>query len=171
MVGPGRWCSRPCSAGKDRGAQPGERFTFRTRYLLAAGDWYAGVQHVLRDVFAYRAERQNASFSLNDTLDNMIDFAMNDAYSGWVPELKGFDYRLDVPGTVKVVSALHALGVALVTGDREIYRRRALPLIEYVMSREKYLYATDEAITYQNPSHFLRGPCVEIGELAALCAR
>ena len=75
-----------------------------------------------------------------------------------------------MPGTVKVVSALHALGVALVTGDREIYNRRALPLIEYVMSREKYLYATDEAITYQNPSHFLRGPCVEIGELAGLFA-
>ena len=56
------------------------------------------------------------------------------------------------------------------TGDREIYNRRALPLIEYVMSREKYLYATDEAITYQNPSHFLRGPCVEIGELAGLFA-
>ena len=129
-----------------------------------------GIQHVLRDVFAYRAERQNATISLNDTLDNMIAFAMDDAYSGWVPELKGFDYKWDVPGTVKVVSALHALGVALVTGDREIYRRRALPLIEYVMSREKYLYATDEAITYQNPSHFLRGPCVEIGELAGLFA-
>ncbi len=160
----------PVLGGEGSRREPGESFTFRTRYVLAAGDWYAGVQHVLRDVFSYRAERQNASFSLNDTLDNMIDFAMNDAYSGWVPELKGFDYRFDVPGTVKVVSALHALGVALVRGDREIYRRRALPLIEYVMSREKYLYSTDEAITYQNPSHFLRGPCVEIGELAALAA-
>jgi hypothetical protein len=155
-------------AGSQRSA--GESFTFKTRYVLSAGDWYAGIQHVLRDVFAYRAERQNATLSLNETLDNMIAFAMDDAYSGWVPELKGFDYRWDVPGTVKVVSALHALGVALVTGDREIYRRRALPLIEYVMSREKYLYATDEAITYQNPSHFLRGPCVEIAELAGLFA-
>jgi hypothetical protein len=154
--------------GSQRAA--GQRFTFKTRYVLAAGDWYAGLQHVLRDVFAYRAERQNTTLSLNDTLDNMIAFAMDDAYSGWVPELKGFDYKWDVPGTVKVVSAMHALGVALVTGDREIYRRRALPLIEYVMSREKYLYSTDEAITYQNPSHFLRGPCVEIGELAGLFA-
>lgn len=160
----------PVLGGDGSRRAAGERFTFRTRYVLAAGDWYAGLQHVLRDVFAYRAERQNATLSLNDTLDNMIAFAMDDAYSGWVPELKGFDYKWDVPGTVKVVSALHALGVALVTGDREIYRRRALPLIEYVMSREKYLYATDEAIIYQNPSHFLRGPCVEIGELAGLFA-
>jgi len=160
----------PVLGGDGSRRAAGEPFTFKTRYVLAAGDWYAGVQHVLRDVFAYRGERQNAALSLNDTLDNMIAFAMDDAYSGWVPELKGFDYKWDVPGTVKVVSALHALSVALVTGDREIYRRRALPLIEYVMSREKYLYATDEAITYQNPSHFLRGPCVEIGELAGLFA-
>ena len=160
----------PVLGGEGSQRAAGERFAFKTRYVLAAGDWYAGLQHVLRDVFAYRAERQNAAISLNDTLDNMIAFAMDDAYSGWVPELKGFDYKWDVPGTVKVVSALHALGVALVTGDREIYNRRALPLIEYVMSREKYLYATDEAITYQNPSHFLRGPCVEIGELAGLFA-
>jgi hypothetical protein len=146
----------------------GERFTFKTRYVLSGGGWYAGVQHVLRDIAGYRNERQNGPVSLNQTLDRMIAFGMDDAYSGWVKELKGFDYRFDVPGTVKVVSALHALGVALVTGDMEIYQRRALPLIEYVMSREKYLYSTDEAITSQNPSHFLRGPCVEIGELASL---
>lgn len=146
----------------------GERFTFRARYVLSGGGWYAGVRHVLRDIAGYRNERQNGPVSLNQTLERMIAFAMDDAYSGWVPELKGFDYRFDVPGTVKVVSALHALGVALVTGDVEIYRRRALPLIEYIMSREKYLYGTDEAITSQNPSHFLRGPCVEIAELASL---
>jgi hypothetical protein len=146
----------------------GERFTFRARYVLSGGGWYAGVRHVLRDIAGYRNERQNGPVTLNQTLERMITFAMDDAHSGWVPELKGFDYRFDVPGTVKVVSALHALGVALVTGDMEVYRRRALPLIEYVMSREKYLYTVDEAITSQNPSHFLRGPCVEIGELAGL---
>jgi hypothetical protein len=146
----------------------GERFTFRARYVLSGGGWYAGVQHVLRDIAGYRNERQNGPVSLNQTLERMIAFGMDDTLSGWVEELKGFDYRFDVPGTVKVVSALHALGVALVTGDMQIYRRRALPLIEYVMSREKYLYSSDEAITSQNPSHFLRGPCVEIGELASL---
>jgi hypothetical protein len=158
----------PVLGGPDSKRRAGERFTFRARYVLAGGGWYAGVQHVLRDIAGYRNERQNGPVSLNQTLENMIAFAMNDTYSGWVPELKGFDYRFDVPGTVKVVSALHALGVALVTGDTEIYRRRALPLIEYVMSREKYLYSTNEAETSQNPSHFLRGPCVEIGEIASL---
>jgi hypothetical protein len=158
----------PVLGGAESKRRAGERFTFRARYVLAGGGWYGGVQYILRDIARYRNERQNGPLSLNQTLENMIAFGMNDGYSGWVQELKGFDYRFDVPGTVKVVSALHALGVALVTGDTEVYRRRALPLIEYVMSREKYLYSTNEAETSQNPSHFLRGPCVEIGELASL---
>ena len=47
--------------------------------------------------------------SLNETLENTAAYAMNDTYSGWVEELKGFDYTTDVAGTVKVVSALHPL--------------------------------------------------------------
>ncbi|MGH9838146.1 MAG: hypothetical protein ACREEM_05120 [Blastocatellia bacterium] len=151
----------PVLGGAESRRAAGETCSFKCRYVLMGGDWYAGLQHVLGDIFHYRDERQNATVSLNRTLENMIAYAMDDHYSGWVEELKDFDYRRDVPGTVKVVSALHPLGVALVTGDEEIYRRRALPAIEYVMSRQKYLYATDESITKQNPSHFLRGPCDE----------
>jgi len=158
----------PIFGGAESRRRPGETYRFRVRYLLAAGGWYAGIQHVLRDILGYRNERRNATHSLNETLENMIELGMNDVYSGWVEELRGFDYRFDVPGTVKVVSALHALGIALVTGDSEIYRRRARPLIEYVLSREKYLYAVSEEIKQQSPSHFLRGPCVELGELAGL---
>jgi hypothetical protein len=158
----------PIFGGAESRRRPGETYRFRTRYVLAAGGWYAGVQHLLRDILGYRNERRNATHSLNETLENMIELGMNDVYSGWVEELRGFDYRFDVPGTVKVVSALHALGIALMTGDSEIYRRRARPLIEYVLSREKYLYAVSEEIKQQSPSHFLRGPCVELGELAGL---
>jgi hypothetical protein len=160
----------PILGGAESKRAVNEAFAFRQRYVLQGGDWYAGVRHILRDLFHYRDERRNATVSLNGTLENMLAYAMDDHYSGWVAELKGSDYRFDVPGTVKNVSALHPLALALVTGDEELYRRRALPMIEYVMSRQKYLYATDETITKQNPSHFLRGPCVEVGELASLSA-
>lgn len=158
----------PVFGGAESFREPGQTYRFRARYVLAAGGWYAGVTHILRDILGYRNERRNATHSLNETLENMIALGMDDVYSGWVEELRGFDYRFDVPGTVKVVSALHPLGIALLTGDSEVYRRRARPLIEYVLSREKYLYAVSEEITVQNPSHFLRGPCVELGELASL---
>lgn len=157
----------PVFGGEGSPMKKGATYSFKLRYVLHGGDWQAGMHHILYDIFKYRTERQNAVVSLNGTLENMIDFAMG-PYGGWVDSLKAFDYRQDVVGSVKMVSALHALGVALTTGNREIYRHRALPLMEYAMSREKYLYAVSDTIVVQSPSHFLNGPCVEIGELAGL---
>lgn len=158
----------PLFGGESSAVDVGSRSQFSCYYFIQPGDWETGIQYLYNSVINYRNERKNTSVSLNQTLDNMVDYAMNDFYSGWVEELKGSDYRFDVPGTVKNVSALHPLSVALVTDNVDIYQRRALPMIEYLMSREKYLYATDENITQQNPSHFLKGPCMEINELASL---
>jgi hypothetical protein len=143
-------------------------YSFTCKYLFTPGDWLAGSEFLLYNICKYKNERQNGTVTLNQTLDNMIAFGMNDSYSGWMDEYKGFDYRFDGPGTVKVVSALHALGIALTTGDYEVYKRRALPLIEYMMSRQKYLFAYDTLQKTQAPSYELKGPCAEIGELAGL---
>lgn len=158
----------PILGGSNSMTKSGDALRFSCYFFMESGNWEDGVQYLYNSVINYRNERKNTSVSLNQTLDNMVDYAMNDFYSGWVEELKGSDYRFDVPGTVKNVSALHPLSVALVTDNVDIYQRRALPMIEYLMSREKYLYATDENITQQNPSHFLKGPCMEINELASL---
>lgn len=147
----------------------GEKFKIDLVYFLHPGDWQKGTSQLLSSVFHYRSERENAKQSLNKTFDNMLDFAMNDVYSGWNETLKASNYQFDVPGTVKNVSALHPLSIAMVTGNQEILKRRAIPMIEYVMSREKFLYSTsDSAGQAQVPSHFLNGPCVDIGELVAL---
>lgn len=147
----------------------GEKFKIDLVYFLHPGNWEKGTSHLLSSVFHYRSERENAKQSLNKTLDNMLDFAMHDVYSGWNETLKGSNYQFDVPGTVKNVSALHPLSIAMITGNEEILKRRAIPMIEYVMSREKFLYSTtDSTGQAQVPSHFLNGPCVDIGELVAL---
>jgi hypothetical protein len=146
----------------------GEQFSFRLRLILKPGGWYPAFRHIAQNLYGFHDYRENTAGSLNDTIENMIAFAMNDTYSGWVDDLKGFDYTTDVGGTVKVVSALHPLSVALVTDNREIFRRRALPVTEYLMSREKYLFSVAPDIEGQNPSHFLRGPSAEVSELAAL---
>ena len=158
----------PVLGGAESKLTPGDTRSFTVRYFLQPGDWYAGLNHFYRAIAGYRNERQNATGSLNETFERIIDYAMDDIYGGWVAELKGADYRFDVPSAVKNVAASHVLSVALTTGDPEIYRRRGLPMLEYLLSREKYLYADDESITAQSPSHFLRGPAVELGELAAL---
>lgn len=147
----------------------GDKFHISLVYLFYPGDWQKGAAWLLKSVFHYRSERENINVSLNGTLDNMLDLAMNDVYSGWNAELKASDYQFDVPGTVKNVSALHALSLALLTGNQDILRRRAIPMIEYVMSREKFLYSTsDTPGQAQAPSHLLKGPCADIGELVGL---
>jgi hypothetical protein len=159
----------PLLGGEGSYLKAGASYQFTSKYLLVAGDWMQGTDFLLRKIFHYRNERQNALVSLNQTFDNMLNMAMNDVYSGWVAELKASDYRFDVPNTVKNVSALHALSLALVTGNHDIYQLRALPMIEYVMSREKFLFSIDDRPGQsQVPSHYLKGPCVDIGELAGL---
>lgn len=158
----------PILGGASSQMQEGDQYHFSIRYFSQSGDWNKGVDYLFEDILKYHNERRNVSVSLNQTLENMIDFAMDDVYGGWVKKLKGSDYKFDVPGTVKNVSALHPLSIAITTGNQEIYDRRALPMIEYMMSRQKYLYAVSDTIIKQNPSHFLKGPCMEIGELVSL---
>ena len=156
------------STGPSSRMKSGEAFSFQLRLVLSEGGWYPAFRHIAGNIYGFHDYRENTFGSLNDTIENMIAFAMNDSYSGWVQDLKGFDYTTDVGGTVKVVSALHPLSAALLTDSREIFRRRALPIAEYLMSREKYLFSVATGIEDQNPSHFLRGPAAEVSELAAL---
>lgn len=147
----------------------GSKYKIALVYLFYPGNWEEGVSYLLSSILHYKSERENATVSLNTTLDNMLEFAMNDAYSGWNKDLKASNYQFDAPGTVKNVSSLYPLSLAFITGDDDILRRRAIPMMEYVMSREKFLYTpNDTPHQTQSPSHLLKGPCVDIGELAAL---
>jgi hypothetical protein len=147
----------------------GQSATFAVRPLLVAGDWYQAFTEVARGPFGFADYRRNASQSLNATLDTMTEFAMDDAHSGWDADLKGFDYNTDVKSTVKVVSALHPLAVSLMQDDPEIYRLRALPITEFLMSRTKYLYnALPVGESGQNAARDMQGPAAEVSELAEL---
>ncbi|WP_375586510.1 hypothetical protein [Cyclobacterium xiamenense] len=160
----------PILGGQESYLETDGSHTFSIQYYLAGGTWTEGTDYLYQHVIEYPLERQNAMVSLNETFHNMIDFAMDDFYSGWVQEYKGYDYKFDVPYTVKNVSAIHPLSVAFTTGNQEIYDRRGLPMLEYLMSREKYLYAINalpEKQT-QNPSHFLKGPAMELWEMASI---
>jgi hypothetical protein len=146
----------------------GQSATFAVRPLLVDGDWYRAFTEVARSVFGFNDYRRNAGQSLNATIDTMTEFAMDDAHSGWDADLKGFDYNTDVKGTVKVVSALHPLAAALIQDDPEIYRLRALPITEFLMSRTKYLYNALPDESGQNAARDMQGPAAEVSELAEL---
>lgn len=78
----------PILGGAGSKLATGDTRTFTVRYLLQAGDWYAGLTHFYRAIAGYRNERQNATCSLNETFERIVDYAMDDVYGGWVADLK-----------------------------------------------------------------------------------
>lgn len=152
--------------GSHRG--PGQAFTFKLRLAVTrAADLTVAYEELARRLYGFRDFRQNSIASLNQTLDNMIDYGMS-RYSWFVEELKGCAYSTDVPGAVKNVSSLNPLEMALIADDESIFQQRAYPIVEFMLSREKFLFSLDPKQKIQSPSRAMAGPCAPLSELATL---
>lgn len=158
----------PTLGGAGSEMKPGDRFSFQMRLFLGRGRTPAAYEQIARGLFQFRDYRRNGDLgSLNRTLERMTGFALSD-WARFHEDLRGCCYDTDVPGSVKNVSALHPLSVALVTDDASIFERRARPMIEYLLSREKFLFTTNPETKGQGASSKLAGPCAPLSELAAL---
>ena len=115
----------------------------------------------------FKDYRTNAICSLNQTLENMVDYGLS-PWSRFLEAQKGCSYATDAPGTVKNVSSLNPLELAIITDNEDIFNRRAYPYIEYMMSRKKFLFTVDEKQKIQSPSYTLKGPCAPVSELTSL---
>lgn len=157
----------PALGGPDSQRKAGDPFSFKARLLVHPEGLSDTFEFIARSIYGFGDVRRNHSVSLNQTLENMIDYGLSD-YSRFDQELRGCMYETDVPGAVKNVSSLHPLAMALVTDNEAIYRERAKPIMEFFLSREKALFVLDPAMKIQNPSRFLKGPSAPVSELGAL---
>ncbi len=157
----------PLLGGAESKRAAGEAFSFKLRLFAARTDITGAYEQIARRLCGFRDFRRNAIGSLNETLDNMIDYGMS-SWSWFLDELKGCSYSTDVPGAVKNVSSLNPLNMALVADDPEIFQKRAYPIVEFLLSREKFLFSLDQTQKNQSPSRALLGPCAPVSELAAL---
>lgn len=141
------------------------RFSF---YLLVTPHTITDTyEQIARNIFGFRDYRTNATVSMNTTLDHLIDYAKTH-YAWFVDSLKGFAYSTDVPGAVKNVSSLNPLEMAIIRDDKELFEKRAYPLMEFMLSREKFLFSLDSTQKIQSPSRKLRGPIAPLSELGVL---
>lgn len=145
----------------------GESFPFRIGLIVEPETVDKTYEVVARNLYDFHDYRRNDITTLNNTIDNLIDYTLSE-YGSFLDSLKGYSYSTDVPGSVKNVSSLNPLSVALIADDEEVYRRRAYPIMEYMLSREKTLFCLDTTQHVQGPSRKMTGPCAAISELASL---
>lgn len=124
-------------------------------------------EKIARTYFGFKDYRKNDIASLNQALDNITDYSLS-KYALFVDSLKGCAYSTDVPGAVKNVSSLNPLELSIVMDNKTMFDKRAYPLIEYMISREKFLFSLDSTQKIQSPSRKLKGPVAPISELVSL---
>ncbi|CAA9556645.1 MAG: hypothetical protein AVDCRST_MAG88-1164 [uncultured Thermomicrobiales bacterium] len=113
--------------------------TVRSSFLLQArvGDWWDGYQALVREVYGLRSYRENHDGSLTDAFHNLLDLLMDERFGGWQERGKGLA-NIEHDQSVKVASPGAILSAGLVTGDAALLRARALPIIEFSLSRSYY---------------------------------
>ncbi|MDF2192710.1 hypothetical protein [Paraflavitalea sp. CAU 1676] len=146
---------------------PGESFDFSCYLVVEPKTINQTYELLARKVFGFRDYRYNDIASLNTALDNMVDYSLSH-YAWFIDSLKGCAYSTDVPGAVKNVSSLNPLELAIVRDDSVMFEKRAYPLMEFMLSREKFLFALDSTQKIQSPSRKMKGPIAPISELLAL---
>ena len=159
----------PLLGGAGSQMKAGEAREFVMRLVVAKASLSATYETIARTLYGFTDARHNALGSLNATFERMLDFGLSE-YAKFNPDLRGFAYDTDVPGAVKNVSALHPLGLALVTDRRDIYETLARPLMEYFVSRERFLFTTDPKVKGQSASSRLGGLGAPLTEYANLYA-
>ncbi len=116
-------------------AEAGKAVKFDFRVLVQPGDWYAGYRTIADEVFAWSDYRKNDRVSLTEAALNMIDLYMDDEYGGWWDRAKA-PYQVESKNGSTQSSPLTALSLYRLTGDRDVYRRRSLPTLEFILSRD-----------------------------------
>ncbi len=155
----------PVLGNKDSKMEANTRFSFtfflyhQKTNLLSSYEWLA------RNLCNFKDYRSNSTCNLNTTIDNMTDYCMS-PYAMFVDSLRGCNYSTDVPGAVKNISGLHPLEVAILTDNENIFKRYARPMLEYGLSRERFLFSANDKVKGQGTSSNLNGPGVPVSDLS-----
>ncbi|EIP98591.1 hypothetical protein OpiT1DRAFT_03050 [Opitutaceae bacterium TAV1] len=115
-------------------------------------DWTGALADLSDRVFRVTDYREPVAASLTGAALNMIDLIKNADASGWDAKLRGH-YNIESESTVTQSSPLTALSVARLTRDPEFYTTRALPTLEFTLSRAGVHHATKPTLLYVPPSN------------------
>lgn len=118
-----------------------------------AAPWQDALEYISDSIFRVKDYRKQENVSLTEAAFNIIDLLKNDTASGWAPALKGFyDIEADpkIRPTVVQAAPLAVISAAVIGRDEALYISRALPTIEYTLSRSGFRWANGIAGTLFN---------------------
>lgn len=118
----------------------GESKTVSWSVLANPGDWKDSLEYASNTIFEVKDYRRQYLGSLTDAAFNMIDLIKDDEHAGWSTRLKGF-WNIESASTVTQSSPLMLISAAVLAQDEDFYIRRALPSIEFALSRPSSHFA------------------------------
>jgi hypothetical protein len=140
----------PLMGGAGSKIEAGGTCSLAVRCVFRPGDWKETYRHIVQNIYRLRDQRDNSGpGSLNGTLERLMDFLDNrngHNYAMWSDEQKYYDYWSDRSGIYKPFSPMFGLGLAIVTDDESFYKRRALPAVEFALSRNYNVFAPYETV-------------------------
>lgn len=142
---------------------------FKFRPYVTMGSMTAAYEDIARRQFGFGNYRHNDLGSLNKTMHRMIDYAMTTEWGIFKDNFKGASYDTDVPNSVKNTSAIPKYAAAFIADRADVYEKRALPVLEFMLSRENTMYADEETggAGGQTATNTLGKPCMNYSEMIA----
>lgn len=113
----------------------GEEVRARFRLLAVAGDWKEALDRACLGIFGVRDYRAPVNVSLTSAVRNMKRLMEDDVASGWDAPKRGF-YDIETAAMSKHAAPLVLPSLARLFGDETFWWKRALPTIEFTLSRK-----------------------------------
>ena len=135
----------------------GETVKFSFRVFVESGDWYSAYRDIADNVFGLYDYRKNGQVSMTKAVYNMIDLYMDDDYGGWWNRAKA-NYQIESKNGSTQSSPLTIASLYRLTGDTSLYKKRTLPTLEYVLSRDNPHFSPEPENTGGYASGHMKGP-------------
>lgn len=129
----------------DSQMKAGDKITRKFVVGLAAQPWTETLKYVSASLYKVGDYRHQPDKSLTETMWSIIDLMNDDNYGGWDGAMRGY---YDIEGKpTKAPTVVHSAPLAIIASavnaaDEDMYVNRALPTIEYTLSRKGYRWST-----------------------------
>lgn len=125
----------PVLGSADASFSAGQSYTLQYRVISRVADWYDTYKLVAQELFDVHDYRQNVYGTLNDAIFNARSLMMDDTLGGW-DEYDKAHYNMEGKNVTSSANPMQALQEYLLTEDKDILTRRAIPTLANFLTRK-----------------------------------